>query len=750
MLASAAPRRSTTAEVRFKVLNRLSDDATAPAVSPSGNEGSAAYEALRLGVDIGGTFTDFTVTSRSGEVQFIWKEETTPQDLSAGVLTGLDAIARHYGLSTVDLLGRADLLVHGTTAATNSVIERNGPSTGLLCTKGFRDVLYFRDGLKPERFNIHLEHPREFVDRYLRIGVRERLDRNGSIVQELVEDDVREAAAVFRKAGVRSVAIAFLWSMINPDHELRAAEILREELPDCYVVTSYAVMPEIREWERTSATVLSAYILPVIDTYLRKLEDHLRVNGLKREMLVMQVNGGCAPVAEILRRPVYALHSGPAAAPAAAVWYAQALGADDLITVDMGGTSFDICLITGGRAEMTRNLQVDGQPIGVPAVDVTSIGAGGGSIAWIDPGGALRVGPKSAGAVPGPVCYGAGGTEPTVTDANLVLGFLAPDGFLGGRKTLDLERAQQAINDRIAVPLGLTLLEAASGIVQVVDANMVGAIRAQSLTRGIDPRKYVLVVGGGAGGAHACGLARQLGIRRVFVPREAGTFCSFGMTVTDVRHDYSRTHHAISSDLDLVAVDRVFEQLEVDARTRLLADGFSPEEIELRRFADARYPGQVHDLTIPVPLGTPYTGADSEAIEAQFHAEHDRHFAYSRPDLPVELVHWRVSSTGSSGLSKPDLGSATKSQPVGAVVGERNIYFPIVRENRLTPIYQADKLSAGDQFVGPAVVQAATTTLVINPGDEVVVLPDGGYAITIDLDSNKPTNPSQQSDSVKG
>lgn len=732
------------------MINRLSTETITLTASGGSGESVLAPEALRLGVDIGGTFTDFTVTSRTGEVHFIWKEETTPDDLSAGVLTGLDAVARHYGMSTVDLLDRADLLVHGTTAATNAVIERNGPSTGLLCTQGFRDVLYFRDGLKPERFNIHLEHPREFVDRYLRIGVRERLDRTGSIVQDLVEDDVREAAAVFRKAGVRSVAVAFLWSMINPEHELRAAQILREELPDCYVVTSYAVMPEIREWERTSATVLSAYILPVIDTYLRKLEGHLSAHGLKRDMLIMQVNGGCAPVAEILRRPVYALHSGPAAAPAAAVWYAQALGADDLITVDMGGTSFDICLITGGRAEMTRNLQVDGQPIGVPAVDVTSIGAGGGSIAWIDAGGALRVGPKSAGAVPGPVCYSAGGTEPTVTDANLVLGFLAPDGFLGGRKTLDLERAQRAINDRIAVPLGLTLQEAASGIVRVVDSNMVGAIRAQSLSRGIDTRKYVLVVGGGAGGAHACGLARQLGIRRVFVPREAGTFCSFGMTVTDVRHDYSRTHHALSSALDFVAVDRVFEQLEVDARARLLEDGFAPEEIELRRFADARYPGQVHDLTIPVPSGTPYTGADSHAIESQFHTEHDRHFAYSRPDLPVELVHWRVSSTGSSGLSKPDFVAARSSQPVGAVIGERSIYFPIVRDTRTTPIYDAEKLTAGDQFVGPAVVQAATTTLVINPGDEVVVLPDGGYGITIALDADTFINSPQRSDSVKG
>ena len=703
-------------------------------------------DGIRMGVDVGGTFTDFTVTSAQGEVLLLWKEETTPRDLSLGVLAGIRSVALEFGLHPSELLARVDLLVHGTTVATNSIVQRNGPLVGLLCTQGFRDVLYFRDGLKPERFNIHLEHPKEFVDRYLRLGVNERVDRTGSVVRPLDEAAVRASAARFRTAGVKAIAVAFLWSMINPTHEERAAEILREELPGCYVVTSSEVMPEIREWERTSATVLSAYILPVIDEYLRKLQADLLSAGLKRDVLIMQVNGGCSSVNEILRRPVYALHSGPAAAPAAATWFARDVGADDLISVDMGGTSFDVCLISGKRAEMTRDLQVDGQPIGVPAVEVRSIGAGGGSIAWIDSGGALRVGPRSAGAVPGPVCYGAGGLEPTVTDANLLLGYLSPDGFLAGRKTLDIGRAAEVIQERIAGPLGVGLHEAAAGIVRVVDANMVGAIREQCLTRGIDPREYVLVVAGGAGGSHASGLARQLGIRRVFVPKEAGTYCSFGMTVTDVRHDYARTHHAVSSNLDLRAVDQIFASLEEEARARLWADGFTDDEIDLKRYADARYPGQVHELTIPIPGVQVYAVHDVKAIEKRFHAEHGRRFAYDRPDLPVEFLHWRLSSTGSTGLVRSQIPQSPIEATEAALIGERDVYFPVAADVLTSQVYIAERLRPGTRFPGPAILQASTTTLVVNPGDEVRVLAAGGYELAIGVENHQVRTPTSTVD----
>src|ERR1700761_4093816 len=375
---------------------------------------------FRIGVDIGGTFTDFTVAREDGEL-LLWKQDSTPDDPGRAVVQGLAAVAEQLGTDTAGLLGETELFVHGTTVATNMLIQRNGPTIGLLCTEGFRDVLYFRDGYKPERFNMHLPHPRELVDRWLRIGVPGRMDPAGGEIAPLGEAEVRAAAAQFREAGVMAVAIAFLWSMLYPEHEARAAEILAAELPGVDVVCSHAVLPEIREWERTSSTAMSAYVMPKIREYLTALTGRLEDGGLRSPLLIMQINGGCARVPEILARPVNILASGPGAAPPAALPSAGSVG-EDLISVDMGGPSLDVCLIEGGRAAMSREIQVEGQPIGVPAVDVHSIGAGGGPIGRGDAGNALRVGPRSAGATPGPACYDIGGTEPTVTDANVVLG----------------------------------------------------------------------------------------------------------------------------------------------------------------------------------------------------------------------------------------------------------------------------------------------------------------------------------------
>ncbi len=389
------------------------------------------------------------------------------------------------GRSLRDLLGDTRLLVHGTTVATNAVIQRNGPRVGLVCTKGFRDVLYFRDAFKPERFNIRISPPEPFVERYLRLGVTERIWSDGSVSHSPGRgEEVHAAAAYFRRHGVQSITVALLWSIVDPDHERRVAEILRSELPEAYVICSADVLPEIREWERTSAAVLGAGVLPEIDGYLRRLESALREEGLKRPPLIMQLNGGCAPIQEILHRPVNVLYSGPAAAPAAAAHHAARHDLKDLITVDMGGTSFDVCLIHKGSPARSRTLQVDMQPVGVAGVDVHSIGAGGGSIARVDAGGALRVGPRSAGSIPGPAASGAGGTAPTVTDANITLGYLSPESFLGGRRKLRADLARQAVEEHIAGPLGMDVLQAAAGIIRVVNTNMAAAIRAVSIERG--------------------------------------------------------------------------------------------------------------------------------------------------------------------------------------------------------------------------------------------------------------------------
>ena len=433
-----------------------------------------------------------------------------------------------------DFLGRLDLFVHGQTIATNTVIQRNGPKTAVLCTEGFRDVIHFRDGFKPQRYNIQLQPPKDFVPRYLRIPVVERVNYKGDILKALDEESVFEAIKTLKKEKVEAVAVSFLWSVVNASHERRVKEILKAELPEIPVVASSDALPIIREWERTTCTILSAYVLPGISKYMIELEDWLHSNGFKHPLLVMQLNGGTSTVSKLLEKSINAIASGPAAAPMAGLFASKRMDVDNVITVDMGGTSFDVSLVTKGAPSLTRDLKIHENPVGVAAVDVHSIGAGGGSMAWIDPGGALMVGPQSAGAEPGPAAYNQGGTKPTCTDANLVLGYINPDFFLGGRRAVDISLSEKAIKQHIADPLGLTVPEAAHGIFRIINNNMVDAIRVVSVERGIDPRHYSLVSGGGAGNIHAGMLGSTLGMKQVLIPRYSGVFCSFGMIVSDV------------------------------------------------------------------------------------------------------------------------------------------------------------------------------------------------------------------------
>ncbi|MSO69871.1 MAG: hydantoinase/oxoprolinase family protein, partial [Alphaproteobacteria bacterium] len=415
-----------------------------------------------LGIDIGGTFTDFSLVDDRGRIT-LWKEASTPKDPSQGIKTGLNNLAKARGLSLAAFLNGLDLFVHGSTIATNTVIQRNGPKIGLICTEGFRDVIFLRNGFKPERFNWNLKPPEDFVPRYLRLGVTERIDYKGDVITPLDATSVQQATRALKAENVKAVAVALLWSIVNPAHERMVKELIEREMPGVPVVLSSDVLPAIREWERTCSTLLSAYVLPGISTYLRELERYLKESGLKRPLLIIQLNGGCASVENVLRKPIYALASGPAAGPAAALHCAQRENLSDVIAVDMGGTSFDVCMVTGGQATMTKEMRVEDMPVGVAAVDVHSIGAGGGSIAWVDKGGALQVGPRSAGADPGPACYAQGGAEPTVTDANVVLGYINPDYFLGGRRKIDPALSRAAIERAVAKPLGIGIEEAAQG-----------------------------------------------------------------------------------------------------------------------------------------------------------------------------------------------------------------------------------------------------------------------------------------------
>ena len=691
--------------------------------------------AWRIGIDIGGTFTDFTVVDDAGQI-WLWKQDSTPDDPGEAIRLGLESVALRAGAaSTAAFLADSSLVVHGSTIATNTLIQRNGARVGLVCTEGFRDTVYFRDGFKWDRFNRHLQHPRDFVDRFLRLGVDERVDVEGDILVPLNEQDVRDVAATFREAGVEAIAVALLWSIVNDRHERRVAEILAEELPEVPVLLSSDVLPEIREWEQTSATVLSAYVLPKIAGYLSEFESFLTDNGLTKRPLIMQINGGCATPDQVLARPVNAVASGPAAAPAAGTYYGSSIGARDLITIDMGGTSFDVCLIRDGSAAMSRSMQIEFAPIGVPGVEVHSIGAGGGSIAWVDSGGALRVGPRSAGARPGPACYGLGGEEPTVTDANLALGRLSEDAFLGGRRTLQAELAREALRTRVAEPLGLSVEDAAAGVVRVVNANMVDAIKEVSVQRGIDPRGFALVVGGGAGGLHAGRLAAELGMGRVLIPAEAGVLCSFGMTVTDVRHDHSRALHTLSSEIGPEKMEALFAELELSARETLKADGFADEQMELRRFVDARYPNQVHELTIPVPRALVDLPDAQAEIEKIFHAQHEQQFTYSIDSLPIEIIHWRVAGVGAPVEARtPAPLPGDEPGPAAEPIRERPVYFDEQSDFVEAPIFSSELLEPGTQLPGPAVVESENTTVVAFPGQTLRVLPEGAYILELSGD----------------
>ena len=692
-----------------------------PQLQPDSADGTET--GIRLGVDVGGTFTDFTIVASDGTVH-LWKEESTPANPVEGIRTGLVGFSKHLGIDVRDLLKRCHLCVHGTTVGTNMLIERTGPRLGLLCTEGFRDTLYFRDGYKAERFNLGLQHPKPLVDRWLRLGIPERVDDEGNELIPLDEDAVITAARFMREAGVEAVAIAFLWSIVAPGHELRAAELVRRELSGASVVCSHAVLPEIREWERTSATVLSAYLLEALEEYLTGFESYLMSGGHSRKPLIMQINGGCSQVSDILRRPINILHSGPAAAPSAAAFFSSTTG-PNVVTVDMGGTSLDVCLIRNGRPTMSRFVQVADQPIGVSAVDVHTIGAGGGSIAWVDAGGALRVGPRSAGARPGPAAYGYGGMEPTVTDANVVLGYLHPEAFLGGRRRLELSKAALAIDECVARPLSITPLEAALGIVRIVNSNIETAVRVVSVERGIDPRSLSLVCGGGAGGLHCAAVARGLEIRRVFVPREAGVFCSFGMTVTDVRQDRTVSFHAFSDDLDVAKVESLMAQIESQLRLEFQDAGYESDAVVFERTSDARYPGQHHEITIPIP--SPLRVADIKAVEASFHGEHALLYAYDREELPVEFFHWRVTGIGRHPTPARALTAGNGSSPKPA--RELPVHFA---ENPLeTPFYSVETLGVGATVKGPAVIEAPTTTIVVPPGDVLTMETADGYTIEV-------------------
>lgn len=668
---------------------------------------------MRIGIDVGGTFTDMVlVDDRTGKAH-LTKTLTTPHHLSEGVITGIKKILSIAGKNIEDV----DYIVHGTTIGTNALLERKGVKTGLITTEGFRDVLEIGRIQRPAEglYDFNVDNPEPLVPRYLRLGVKERVDSKGDIVVPLDETSVREAVAVMKKEKVASVAVCLLFSFLNPKHELRIREIIREMAPEIYVSLSCEVAPEFREFERMSTTVISAYLQPIVQTYIETLQKELEENFGRVDLRVMQASGGCMTAEAARENAVQTVNSGPAGGAVAGAFIGKITGIPNLVSVDMGGTSFDIGVIAGGTARVSAEGKFDGYPLRISAVDVHAIGAGGGSLAWIDKGGILNVGPKSAGAEPGPACYGRGGTQPTVTDANLVLGRLNADYFLGGEMKLDLARAKAAILEHVARPLKLSVEEAAYGIVKVVNANMCKGIAVSTTQKGYDVREFALVAFGGAGPLHAMEIAETLGIRKVVIPLFCGAFSAVGLLVSDTRHDYVQTIMKQEDKIEPDELTAAFRALEKKAIEQLKSENIEPNRMRILWSADLRFTGQSYELNTPVDRKR-LTAKDIKKIAERFAKLHEQIYAFTAVDEVVEFVNLRVTGIGKSPVLKlPRCVRGSRSPEKKAFKGKRPVYFDRKGYIRC-PIYERSLLRAGNVVKGPALIEETLSTTVITPG----------------------------------
>jgi N-methylhydantoinase A len=664
----------------------------------------------RICVDVGGTFTDCLVMDEAGLLHK-FKASTTPSDPSIGFMDAMRKAARHYEVSVEAFLGQIDVLVHGTTLATNILLTGRGAKAGMLTTEGFRDSIEIRRGIKPvdvSLYNLFIPPNRPLIPRSRRIGVKERTLFDGKVRTPLDEPGVADAMRQLKAQAVESVAICFLHSYANPESERRAAEICRKVAPDVFVTTSHETLPVWREFERFNTTAVGAYVGPRVARYLTSLERALKDAGFGGTFLMMLANGLVQNISECIRRPVFLLHSGPAAAPSGAVYLGRHLGDEQLLSIDMGGTSFDVCLINKGDIPTTTEHWENDQRVAIKMVDIASIGAGGGSIAKIDSLGLLRVGPESAGADPGPACYGRG-SDATVTDANLILGYVPADYFLGGEMTLDAEASRRAM-EPLAKRLDTNATGAAEAIFRTVNANMANKITEVSTKRGYDIRNTVMIAGGGGGPIHAGFIADALGIRKVVVPPVAALYSAFGMFAMDIGQDYARSFVSRVGNADVDALNRVFAEMEAEAVASFRAHGVDPENVVLKRTADLRYVGQFHEVETDVPSGK-LTGEAVSALGESFARKHEELYTFAMPWKQVEILTLRLkASTPAAPFALPQVEQGA-ADPIGALKRRRSCRFD--GRDVDTPVYDGEKVLAGNVITGPAIVEETTTTVVI-------------------------------------
>lgn len=680
----------------------------------------------RIGIDIGGTFTDVALLDEAGGRIGVAKVPTTPADLDAGVVEGIQAALSDHALTAGDI----GLVAHATTVVTNAILEQKGARAATVSTRGFRDVLELRRSARADLYDLFQDPPHVLVPRRRRLEITERIGADGTIVTPLAEEEIPGLVQALRGMEIDAIAVTLLFSFLNPGHERRLGATLRDAFPGIPIYLSCEVLPEIREFERTSTTAVCAYVGPILASYLERLTRRLDALGLP-PLYVMGSNGGVFGAAEGVAMPAMAVESGPAAGVVAAAQVARQTQHGDLLTFDMGGTTAKVSLIRAGNYQTTPDYEVGGgasgsrwmhgtgHPIRVPVIDLAEVSAGGGSVAWVDRAGSLRAGPHSAGADPGPVCYGRGGVEPTVTDCNLALGYLDAGSLLGGAMQIDLAAARAAIADRLATPLGVSIEEAAAGVIDVVNHEMAEALKIVSVQRGDDPRDFTLAAFGGAGPLHAVALAQELGMTRILVPPIPGAFSALGLIATDLRRDYARTFFARTDQADAAALANAFDEIETEGRHMLIRAGVAPEAQVFRRSVDARYVRQSYELPIPVP--DPPFGADVlDSIARAFHDHHRKTYGHDNRAEPVQLVNVRLSAIGRIPpvVIRQDPGGGQAERPA------RQIWLRGAGAVTARVLHR-EAMETGAVAEGPAIVESLESTLLVPPGWRLELDGDG-------------------------
>ena len=680
--------------------------------------------AIRLGIDIGGTFTDITVLEEETGRLTVTKVPSRRSDPGGALI---NAVERGLELAAVDA-GDVTMLVHGTTIVTNAVLEKKLPQTSLVTTEGFRDVLEIGRHFRPDMYDLMQDKPKPVVPRERRYCVSERMSAEGEVLEEPDQAEVAQLFDVIRESGSKAVAVCFLNSFVNPVNEQIVRDWLKQGLPGIHVAASYEVCREIREFERMSTVALNAAAMPLVTQYLEDITPKIRAVLPNANILLMQSNGGSLTINAAQDYPVRMITSGPAGGALAVQRLGAARKQLNLLGVDMGGTSTDISLIHKGELRMTTEGGIDELPVKVPMIEINTIGAGAGSIAWLDDWNGLHVGPQSAGADPGPAAYNRGGTEPTVTDANLVLGRMHPDRFVGGDMSVDLAAARDAIKVKIAEPLKMSVEEAAAGIIRIANANMERALRVSSAEKGFDPRDITLLAFGGAGPMHAAALATAVGIPEVLVPERPGVFSAVGLVMSDIRHDFGQTRVLRGAEISVANLKPLYDSLGLEAHEALERDGVPKEDRDLQRSADLRYVGQAYEVNVAVPGGALDDAAASHIVQ-NFHDLHQQLYAHHHPDKSVEFVSGRVAAIGL--MSAPELQRHVAKSGKAEPKESRPVYFDESGDYVDTAVYDRDALSAGDEFNGPAIVEQTDSTTVIHPGQRARIDELGNLLIAV-------------------